>query len=97
MKEKFRDMRARVKYMANWRKVWRWISFVLLIASIVGGIGYASYSSYHNGYDHGQREGQCQLGCAFLGMDYAFYDAELDCWCQAGPNSYYAVPVQKSF
>lgn len=97
-------MKARLRALANWARnladrprLIRAAATGILITSIVGGIGYASYASYKNGHEHGLRQGQCELGCAFLDMDYAFYDADWDCWCQSSPNSYYTVPVRRNF
>lgn len=97
-------MKARLQALANWvrslterPRLIRAAATGILITSIVGGIGYASYSSYKTGHEHGLRQGQCELGCAFLDMDYAFYDADWDCWCQSSPNSYYTVPVRRKF
>ena len=80
-----------------WRAFWKWTSIVLLIVSVVGSAVYLGFSSYDKGYEHGKREGQCQVGCAFLEMEYEYYDDEGRCWCASGTNARYAVPLKKDF
>ena len=97
MKTKLQALSNWVHNLTDWRPIKSAAAFGLLLASIIAGLTYASYTSYHLGHEHGLRQGQCELGCAFLDMDYAFYDADWNCWCQSNPNAYYAVPVRRNF
>ena len=97
MKAKLQALSDWVRNLTDWRPVLRVAASGLFVASVIAGIAYASYTSYHIGHEHGTRQGQCQIGCAFLDMEYAFYDAEGDCWCQSDPNAYYVVPVRRNF
>tara|TARA_R100000008_G_scaffold78371_1_gene59336 strand:- start:374 stop:685 length:312 start_codon:yes stop_codon:yes gene_type:complete len=103
MKKKVKKISKKVRHLIdwfknrNWRKAYRIASYVLFVVAMVGSICYTSIVSYDMGEEHGRRVGQCEVGCAVLDMEYSFYDEDDTCWCAAGPNAYYAVPLRKDF
>mgnify|MGYP003670756917 FL=1 len=97
MKTKLQALSNWIRWLTDWRPVKRAAATSLLLVSILAGLTYASHTSYKIGQEHGLRQGQCELGCAFLDMEYAFYDESWACWCQSSPNSYYTVPVRRNF
>ena len=81
----------------NWRRMFRYVSVILFSALLLASYLYVGFTSYDRGHAQGQRAGQCQVGCAFLEMDYEFFDEDGTCWCASGTNAYYAIPLQKEY
>ena len=80
-----------------WRKIGRFCALGLAISALVAAIGYCAYSSYEYGYDKGRRDGQCEVGCALMDMDFAYQDEDAACRCSPHPGAYYQIPLKKEY
>lgn len=80
-----------------WRKIGRLSALGLVMSILVAAIAYCAYSSYEHGYDKGRRDGQCEVGCALMDMEFAYQDEDAACWCSPGPGAYYQIPLKKEY